>query len=203
LVLRRNILGDDHLEVSATLTHLGTIFYRKNMISTAMQLFDESLRIRRTKLGNNHRDVSFTLYNLGLCHQLQGSYAEAISCYSETLRVEKLVLGAAHRDVSMTMYKLGEAHKANGDMDKALSYFEGALNIERSTIGQEDPATVARTLNEIGNIYLSKGDVIPMMEAFNEAARIFQHAGLSPQSVTVSGQLYAFGISVPAAAPAA
>ena len=168
-----------------------------------MQLFVESLRIRREKLGKDHRDVSFTLYNLGLCHQLQGSYKEAIECYRETLRVEKLVLGATHRDVSMTMYKLGEAYKANAQLDKALSSFEGALSIERNTIGQEDPATVARTLNEIGNIHLARGDVIPMMEAFNEAARIFRRAGLSPQSVAVSGQLYAFGISCPSAAPAA
>jgi tetratricopeptide (TPR) repeat protein len=103
----------------------------------------------------------------------------------------------------MTMYKLGEAYKANGELNNALSSFQGALVIERSTIGQEDPATVARTLNEIGNIHLARGDVIPMMEAFNEAARIFRRTGLSPQSVAVSGQLYAFDVSCPSAAPAA
>ena len=203
LVMRRNLLGDSHLDVSATLTYLGTIFYRKNMISTAMQLFNESLRIRRDKLGINHRDVSFTLYNLGLCYQLQGSFKEATECYKETLRVEKLVLGEGHRDVSMTMYKLGEAYKALGALDNALDSFTEALAIERNTIGQEDPATLARTLNEIGNIQLARGDVIPMMEAFNEAARIFRRAGLSPNSVAVSGQLYAFDIACPSAAPAA
>jgi tetratricopeptide (TPR) repeat protein len=67
----------------------------------------------------------------------------------------------------MTMYKLGEAYKANSDNDEALKYFQGALKIERSTIGQDDSATIARTLNEIGNIYLAKRNVIPMMEAFN------------------------------------
>ena len=103
----------------------------------------------------------------------------------------------------MTMYKLGEAYKAHGNMDKALESFKNALQIERGTIGSEDPATVARTLNEIGNIHLVRGDVIPMMEAFNEAARIFRRSGLSPNSVMVSGQLYAFDISCPSAAPAA
>ena len=70
-------------------------------------------------------------------------------------------------------------------------------------MGESDPATIARTLNEIGNIYLSRGDVIPMMEAFNEASRIYRSAGLSANNVTVSGQLYAFDISCPEAAPAA
>ena len=77
------------------------------------------------------------------------------------------------------------------------------MRIERNTILPDDPATVARTLNEIGNIHLARGDVIPMMEAFNEAARIFRDSGLSANSLSVSGQLYAFDISCPEAAPAA
>ena len=203
LVMRRSELGDSHLDVSATLTYLGTILYRKNMISTALQLFTESLRIRRNILGEDHRDVSFTLYNIGLCQQLQGNYKEAIACYRETLRVEKLVLGENHRDVSMTLYKLGEVFKANGELDRGLQCFQGALRIERNTVGHDDPATLARTLNEIGNIHLARGDAAPMMDAFNEAARIFLRAGLSPQSVAVSGQLYAFSVACPSAAPAA
>jgi tetratricopeptide (TPR) repeat protein len=134
---------------------------------------------------------------------LQGSFEEATECYKETLRVEKLVLGESHQDVSMTMYKLGEAYKALGALDNALDSFTEALRIERNTIGKEDPPSVARTLNEIGNIHLARDDVIPMMDAFNEAARIFRGAGLSPHSVVVSGQLYAFDVSCPSAAPAA
>jgi hypothetical protein len=88
-------------------------------------------------------------------------------------------------------------------MNQALDSFQQALTIERESVEKEDPAAVARTLNEIGNIHLARGDVVPMMEAFEEAARIFRSAGLSPQSVSVSGQLYHFGISCPSAAPAA
>jgi tetratricopeptide (TPR) repeat protein len=204
LVLRRTVLGDDHLDVAATLTYLGTILYRKSMVSTAMQLLMESLRIRQDQLGRDHRDVSFTMYNVGLCHQLQGDYEEAIECFCETLRVEKLVLGDDHRDVSMTMYKLGEAYKAHGDLIKALESFQTALSIEKETIGLEDPATIARTWNEIGNIHLLRGDIVPMMEALSEAARIFRRTGLSQSSLAVAHQqLYAFDISCPSAAPAA
>jgi tetratricopeptide (TPR) repeat protein len=203
LVMRRNVLGDDHLDVANTLTSLGTIFYRRTMIATAIHLFAVSLRIRQAKLFQDHRDVSFTMYNLGLCHHVQGSYREAIKCYNESLRIEKIVLGEDHKDVSMTLYKLGEANRANGDADQALICFEQALSIERITLEKEDPAVVARTLNEIGNIHLAKGNVIPMMKAFVEAARIFRAAGLSLQSVSVDGQLYRFSLSCPTVAPAA
>jgi tetratricopeptide (TPR) repeat protein len=203
LVLRRKVLDKNDLDLSATLTYVGTILYRRNMLSLAMDLFQESLQIRTSALGPDHRDVAFTMYNCGLVHQQRGTYAEAIDCYKETLRVEKLVLGDEHRDVAMTLFKLGEAYKAEGDDQNALQSFQSALEIERKTLGESDPATIARTLNEIGNIHLTRGDVIPMMEAFNEASRIYRSAGLSANNVTVSGQLYAFDISCPEAAPAA
>jgi len=65
------------------------------------------------------------------------------------------------------------------------------------------PTAITRTLNEIGNIHLTRGDVVPMIEAFQEASRIFLQAGLTTTSVAVSGELYHFGITCPNAAPAA
>ena len=136
--------------------------------------------------------------------QLSLSEIQLFECYTETLRVEKVFLGEKHRDVAMTLYKLAESYKAHGDMEKALEYFKAALEIERKTIGDDDPSTVAKTLNEIGNIHLARGEVIAMMEAFNEALRIYQQAGLGPTNLVVlSDHLYAFDISFPEAAPAA
>ena len=103
----------------------------------------------------------------------------------------------------MTLFKLGEVYKTKGDLDQAMTSFRDALAIERNKLEQEDPAAIARTLNEIGNIHLARGDVVPMMEAFVEASRVFRQTGLSPQSVAVSGELYHFGITCPNAAPAA
>jgi len=219
LIMRRKLLGDDHIDVSATLVYIGTILYRKSVFSVAMELFSEALRIRQTVLGRDHRDVAFALYNIALVHQQRGCYEQAIEYYAETLRVEKIVLGERHRDVSMTLFKLGEVNKAAGDLEEALKCFQKSLDIERSldesTSSSEsdggrrpqqtssDPAAMARTLNEIGNIHLARGDVVPMMDAFNEASRLYRTAGLSPNNVVVSGHLYALEFSCPEAAPAA
>ena len=62
---------------------------------------------------------------------------------------------------------------------------------------------VSYYLNEIGNIHLARGDVVPMMDAFQEASGIFCQAGLTTAGVAVSGELYHFGITFPNAAPAA
>jgi len=100
-------------------------------------------------------------------------------------------------------YKLGQAHRDYGDLEKGLFFFKEALMIERQTLGNDDPS-VARTLNDIGNIHLQKNDVVPMMEAFVEALRIYKRAGLSVNNLIVVGhKLYAFGIEYPEASPAA
>ncbi len=48
LAMRRNVLGDGHLDVSATLTYLGTIFYRKkydlNRHAALLRVAADSLR---------------------------------------------------------------------------------------------------------------------------------------------------------------
>lgn len=227
LLMRRRLLGNDHLDVAATLVYIGTILYRKSVFSVAIELFAESLRIRRAALGRDHRDVAFVLYNIALVHQQRGCYEEAAEAYSETLRIEKLVLGEGHRDVSMTLFKLGEVNRAAGNLDEALGCFRESLLVEQNLAPPSDDANpastadassgrgrprqqagpdhgaMARALNEIGNIHLARGEVVPMMEAFNEASRLYRAAGLSPNNVVVSGHLYALEFSCPEAAPAA
>ncbi|KAL9190315.1 hypothetical protein ACHAXT_007526 [Thalassiosira profunda] len=221
LLMRRRLLGSDHLDVASTLVYIGTILYRKGVLSMALELFTESLRIRRTSLGPDHRDCAFVLYNIALCYQQRGCHEEAIEAYAETLRIEKLVLGDGHRDVSMTLFKLGEVYRAASDLEKAMECFRKSLAIERSVSSGSDaeemsdeaqaeqqrsgpdPAAQARALNEIGNIHLARGESGPMMEAFNEASRLYEEAGLSPNNVVVSGRVYAWEDSFPEHAPAA
>ena len=68
---------------------------------------------------------------------------------------------------------------------------------------EKDPLTVARTLQEIGNIHLFQGNTEEMMNVFVEAARIYQSSSISPDNVVVENQLYAIDLSCPRAAPAA
>jgi len=206
LSMRRRLLGNDHLDVSSTLVCIGSILYRKSIFSTALDIFSESYRIRQSNLGQDHRDVAFCLYNIGSIQHHTGCYEEANESYNETLRIEKLVLGELHKDVAMTLFKLGEVNKSAGNIEDSLRYFEQSLSVERrlsSSPSTDDCAYMARIFNEIGNIHLSRGDVIPMMEAFNESSRLYREAGLNPNNVVVSEHLYALECSFSEAAAAA
>jgi tetratricopeptide (TPR) repeat protein len=222
LAMRRRLVaagGNDQasLDVSATLVYIGTILYRRSLFPAAIELFTESLQIRQNILGKDHRDTAFVMYNIALVHQQRGDYENSILFYTETLRIEKVVLGESHKDVCMTLFKLGEVNKNAGKTVEALQCFQESLEIERNlsnnpsqAVGRRhhsngpDPAAMARTLTEIGNIHLVNGDVVPMMDAFNEASRLYRSAGLSPHNIVISGQhAYAIDFSSPEAAPAA
>ena len=203
LLMRRVALGGEHIDCTPILTTIGIIFFRNHKLNLALDVLNESLNIRLTILGKDHRDVAFTLYNIALTHQKQGSLTEAISCFMEVLRVERSVLGNEHKDVAITLFKLAETYKRGNDLDRALIYYQDALKIERKVMRDNEPLTIARTLTEIGNIHLSRGQRTLMMEAFNEAARIYQSSSMSPHHVAVARRLYAIDLVCPRGAPAA
>jgi tetratricopeptide (TPR) repeat protein len=203
LIMRRFVLGENHIEVTSTLTMIGMIFLRTNKLSLAMDLLQQSLLIRERKLGKENRDVAFTLYNIALIHQKTGLLREAISCFTEVLRIERILLGENHKDIAITLFKLGETFKKNNDSEKALSYFKEALKVERMVMLETEPLTVARTLQEIGNINLEIGNIHEMMNAFIEAARIYEKLSMNFDNLIVTNRLYALALSYPRAAPAA
>lgn len=203
LVMKRNFLGDEHIDVTPTMTAIATILARSNKLKLAMNLFKDAYQIRKKQLGYLHRDVAFTLYHIALIHQKTGSLTEAISCLTEVLSIEQRVLGKFHKDVAITLYKLGDTFKKHNDLDRALFYFKEALDVERKVMMTVEPLTIARTLQEIGNIHLCRGNTAAMMDAFVEAARIYQESSVSPYDLIVAKHLYALDLSCPRGAPAA
>ncbi len=201
--MRRVVLGDKHIDLCPTLTTIGIIFSRGNKLNLAMDLLSESLQIRKANLGENNRDAAFTLYNIALIHQKQGLLIETVHCLQKVLSIEKSVLGVDHKDVAITMFKLGETFKKHNDLERALKYFQQALEIERKVMQKDDPLTIARTLTAIGNIYLVRGETSLMMEAFNEAARIYQASNMSPSNVFVQKSMFAINLTCHMGAAAA
>ncbi|KAL7472768.1 hypothetical protein ACHAXS_013163 [Conticribra weissflogii] len=216
LRIERRVLPPDHPNIVVTLSNLGEIHRQRYEWDDAATMYCDALEILKKKY-ENHVDIASTLNTIGLIHDQRGDACLSLRYLQEALIMRRKLLGDDHIDVSATL--LGEVNKAAGDLEEALKCFQKSLDIERSldesTSSSDpdggrrhhqtssDPAAMARTLNEIGNIHLARGDVVPMMDAFNEASRLYRTAGLSPNNVVVSGHLYALEFSCPEAAPAA
>jgi tetratricopeptide (TPR) repeat protein len=112
------------------------------------------------------------------------------------------VLGTWHKDVALTLFKLGEVQKLSGELDEALGCFECALEIDR-LLFSGDPMILAKTLNEIGHIYLVKGDIPKMMASSIEAARLYLRAGHPLSSLMMIPILRIYGTMFDVVAAAA
>ncbi|KAL7444050.1 hypothetical protein ACHAXM_009265 [Skeletonema potamos] len=212
LSMKRRLVGNNHVDISATLVYIAAILARKRNFAAAMELLSEALMIRENALGRNNKEVAFVLYHMGAIHQQRSHHEAAIASFSETLRIEKAALGERHRDIAMTLFKLGEAYKAASNLDAALKSFEESVSIlrgpsditdrERPSARSDRILSIARGLNEIGNIYLALGDAAAMMEALNEASRLYRQAGMNANNVIVN-PLFVIELPLPEGAPAA
>ena len=196
LKLRRAVHGDVDEGVASALTRMAMALLKLRMQDVALEALEEACRIRQTLsaqgLRTCLRDTAFAWYNLALIHHQRGFPQPALRCFRETARVEQATLGQNHADLAITYTKMAELHYHMGDVEQALHCFERVLEIE--TANNNNAVARARTLNEIGNIALVRGNVKRMMECFVEALRIYRQCpGTDDSNLIVAGvELYGF-----------
>ena len=206
LRIRRDAYGESHLDVASSLNSIGLVLFKLGLHELAMHSFLESLKIRREILGEAHRDVAIILYNIATIHLERGDEEEAMKCYKETLRVERAALGPDHSDVILTLQYTAQVHQQRGELDEALGCYSEVMRIQqRNNNGANNDPAMARTLNNVANIYLQNGNTAQVVATMSEASRMMIRAGRSvDEELRLSGfHLYGFAILHPEAAASA
>jgi tetratricopeptide (TPR) repeat protein len=157
LRLRRQILGNDHLDVAATIFNLAHTHYEIQEYDTALSYCQEFLRITRPQLSIRHRDVAYVLKCIAHIHHQQKNYLPAIAAYHEALIACDAVFGI-HSEVASICNKLGNLYYTINKYDSALSMYESGLIIEK-VVFQPYHLNIAITLCNIAQIYKVKGNL--------------------------------------------
>jgi len=87
LEIRRRLLGDDHLDVAASLDKLASLLRFQGDFAGAESPAREALRIRRERLRGDHPAIAHTLSNLGVLLARQGDLAGAEAAQREALEM--------------------------------------------------------------------------------------------------------------------
>ena len=66
LAKRREILGDEHVELAQSINNVGALLGYKGDYAGAEQMHREALAMRRSLLGETHKDVAESLNNLAV-----------------------------------------------------------------------------------------------------------------------------------------
>ena len=149
LALRREVLGADHLDVTASLTHLGATFAVTGDYGRAESLHREALDIRRKRLGNEHLEVADSLSHLAITLWYQGRYEEAEHLQRQALDLQRELLDEDDLAVSTSLSNLATIFFARGEVRAAEEFSRESLDIERKVLGDDHP-NVATTLHNLG-----------------------------------------------------
>jgi TPR repeat protein/serine/threonine protein kinase len=152
LILRQQVLGDEHADVASSLHDLGVAIRRENKAEGA-PLIRQALAIRKKLFGDEHLDVAESLAWLGRAE--------------EALAIQRKLLGEENPVVANTMRGLAlDLSKRNPVEAEILS--RKGLEIERKLFGEPHPA-VAESLRFLALILQNAGKL-------EEAERIFHQS---------------------------
>ncbi|CAJ1901356.1 unnamed protein product [Cylindrotheca closterium] len=203
LRLRRESLGNWHEDVAAVLTDTAVLLMETEKRGIALSLLNEAYRIKSALSSEKTKDLGYILYNIALIYHREGDMQHSLRFYLETLAVEQVVLGDNHCDLSITHFNIAQILNECNQPSMAINHFQKALEIERKCYGNQHP-TVARTLNQIGNVELARGNLSDSMECYSESLRIYRDAGLDCNQLRVHGEkLWRFETIHPKAAATA
>ncbi|MCH7704668.1 MAG: serine/threonine protein kinase [Planctomycetes bacterium] len=195
LLTRREIFGDESLEVAESLIHLAWV--RLDETDVAETLARESLAIRQRLLDDRHPHVADSLNALGLILQQKGDSEVAESLYRQVLAIRR----DSSRDdpqTAVALNNLGSLLRHKGEHEEAEELLREALDMTVRLAGRLHPATAQRHLN-LGRVLFAKGELDEAETLIRESVSILrtvignEHSDLPFPLVALSRVLRAKG----------
>ncbi|MBW4482045.1 MAG: tetratricopeptide repeat protein [Tildeniella torsiva UHER 1998/13D] len=152
LDLRRNLLGDEHEDIAASLDKSARTHQLQGRYGEAEPLYQLTLTMKKRLLGDEHPSVARSLNNLALLYDNQGRYNEAEPLYQDALAMHKRLLGDEHPSVATSLNNLALLYSNQGRYSKAEPLYQAALAIRKRLLGDEHP-DVAQSLNNLAGHY--------------------------------------------------
>ncbi len=186
LIIRRQILGEEHPDVAVTHSELGRTLFDQGRLDEAEAHFRAALAIRRKMLGPADHETATSMSDLGLLLRQKGDRAGAEKLLRETLAVTRKASGPRHPDTATALANLALTINERGDPRTAEAMFREALAIGQASLGREHPSTAQRLANLAG-VLRAQGKLAEA-EATNTEALAISRPILGPEHPAVSRQ---------------
>jgi serine/threonine protein kinase/tetratricopeptide (TPR) repeat protein len=163
LTIYRSAIGNQNLQVAATLNGLADAAVWKSDYPLAEHYEREALGIFQEMVSRNHPDNAVALATLGSILTQRGKYAEAEQVLHEALQIERNVFGVDNPRIAAIEADLGTLYEREGDTARAIAATESAVKITRDRLGPNHYLT-GYYLDALANLFFSAND-LPTAEA--------------------------------------
>jgi len=150
----REVFGDEHPTVAATLHTLGSQLFTAGDFAAAESLFREALAVWKRAYGEDHANVAITLSQLGKLLRVSGKDDEAESALREAVRI----LDGLPDEPGLASYEarreLADLLSNRGQYDEAVTLHERALAVLRAQPTKQ-PFRIIETLEQMLMVMIS------------------------------------------------
>ena len=158
LAANREIHGDGHPVVAASLSNLAGIMRQLGELHGAHALFKSALDSQLQSYGDAHPVVATSRANLASVLRKLGQRAEARALFEQALASDVKTYGNDHPEVAITRANLAGLLQELCDRPAARILYEQALAANLKAYGEDHPATaavrtnLARVLQDLGEL---------------------------------------------------
>jgi tetratricopeptide (TPR) repeat protein/tRNA A-37 threonylcarbamoyl transferase component Bud32 len=178
---------DDH-ELGATLTDVGTFYYRRGELGKAEAMQRRAIDVLARSDDPAHPDQGSALNNLANTLADLGNTKEARALYKKALDIRVAALGPDHPDVAQTLNNAAGIAAQDGDFEQARKDLERCLAIYDKTLPASHPAS-ARVMFNLGEIARIQGDLDGALRHNLRALEIRQAARSAGHPEIIESQL--------------
>lgn len=173
LQLRKEILGENHTDVSASYNNIGIVYDSNGEYDKALEYYFKALQTDKEIFGDKHPYVAASFDNIGIVYEKKGEHNKALEYGFKALQLRKEVLGENHTEVANSYNNIGLVYGEKGELDKALDYYLKSLQINEEVLGEEYPE-VAAGYENIGNVYYYKSEYNKALEYYFKSLQIYK-----------------------------
>ncbi len=156
LVLRRQLLQNNHNDVAVSLVELGRAQTALERFDLAEPLFREALTMRRRVLGEEHREVAVSLGDLALLLWQTGELTEAEELFRQSLAMHRRTLGPDHPNVAASLVNFAQLRIDQNELADAEALLRAALPSVQRTFGEKH-WRVARIMGHLATVWRRQG----------------------------------------------
>lgn len=190
LALRRRELGEDSVEVAASLHDLGWWAYLTGDYAAARRYFETALAIHEKQLGPTHPDVAWSLDDLAVVLWKTGEFRAARPLVERALAIFR-TLGEGHPRVGDALYHRGMVLAGLEERREALASLQQALRLYERLHGPEHPL-VGWVLVDLG-VLIRRMDGPEASRGYFERALAIQEKHLGPEHPDIAYPLLFLG----------
>ena len=173
LDLRRNLLGDEHEDIAASLDQAASLYYYQGRYGEAEPLYQDALAMRKRLLGDEHPDVAQSLNNLATLYQRQDRYGDAQPLLIETVNLVRQLLGHEHPNLAISLNNLARCYRETAGYDRAEDLCQEALAIAQAAL-PTDHQLNGRFLDDFATLRAAQGRIEEARSLYQQALAILE-----------------------------